>query len=99
MEVMSDVKQELFSEISTKLDMILALMRVAFRDTIDAAKDRSFARSAIKKSIYEMCNGKNTVDDMAQELKKDPPYIRVYLGTLEEEGLIIRKGNTYEAVV
>jgi len=96
---MSEDQAELLREISTKLDALLALMRIAFRDSIEAAKERSFARSAIKKSIYELCDGKNTVDDMARELKKEPQYIRVYLATLEEEGLVVRKGNTYEAIV
>jgi DNA-binding MarR family transcriptional regulator len=97
MVVMSE--RDALREISTKLDMILALMRVAFRDAIENAKEKSFARSAIKKSVYELCDGKKTVDDMAKELKQSPAYIRVYLGTLEEEGLVVRKENTYEAVV
>jgi len=96
---MSENQTKLLRDILTKLDALLAVMRIAFKDSIEAAKERSFARSAIKRSIYELCDGKNTVDDMAKELKKDPPYIRVYLTTLEEEGLIVRKGNTYEAVV
>jgi predicted ArsR family transcriptional regulator len=80
--------------------MLLAIMKMAFSDAIEAAKERSFSRSEIKKSIYEMCNGKTTVDEMAQELKKEPAYIRVYLATLEGEGLVVKsKGNKYEAVV
>lgn len=90
---------ELLKEISTKLDAVLALMRIAFRENIEAAKERSFARSDIKKSIYEMCNGRNTVSDMAKQLNKEPAYIRVYLATLQEEGLVVRKDDTYEAVV
>lgn len=47
-----------------------------------------------------MCDGKTTVDEMAATLKKEPAYIRVYLATLEGEGLIVKgKGNKYEAVV
>lgn len=95
---MSESQEEL-REISTKLDMILALMRVAFRDAIEAAKEKSFARSEIKKSIYELCDGKNTVDDMAKELKVSSAYVRVYLGTLEEGGLVVKKRNIYEKVV
>jgi len=97
--MMSGNQTELLREISTKLDALLALMRIAFRDSIEAAKERSLARSEIKKAIYELCDGKNTVDDIAEELKKEPAYIRVYLGTLEEEGLIVKKDNKYEAVV
>jgi len=96
---MSEDQIELLREISSKLDALQSIIRIAFRDSIEAAKERSFARSAIKKSIYDLCDGKTTVDEMARELKKDPPYIRVYLSTLEEEGLIVRKGDSYEAVV
>ena len=90
---------ELLREISTKLDAVLALMKIAFRESIGAAKERSFARSDIKKSIYELCDGKNTVGDMSKDLGKEPAYIRVYLATLEDEGLIVRKDDTYEAIV
>lgn len=96
---MSDRQADSQREIVAKLDAILAVLRIAFREAIEAAKERSFARSDIKKSIYELCDGKNTVDQMSKLLGKDPSYVRVYLGTLEEEGLVVRKGNTYEAIV
>jgi len=92
-------ESELLEEICAKLDMLLAIMKIAYGDAIESAKERSFARSEIKKAIYELCDGKKTVDEMARELNKAPPYIRVYLGTLEGEGLVVRKGNKYEAVV
>lgn len=96
---MSESENEILREISAKLDALLAVMRIAFSESVAAAKERSFARSAIKKLIYELCNGRNSVDDIAKELKKEPAYIRVYLATLEEEGLVVRKGNKYEAIV
>jgi len=96
---MSEDQVKLLKEISTKLDALLSLMRIAFGDTIEAAKERSFARSEIKKQIYELCDGKNTVEDIAKALQKSTAYVRVYLGTLEDEGLVVRKGNTFESVV
>lgn len=96
---MSEDQKELLRGILTRLDALLSVMKIAFRDNIEAAKERSLSRSDIKKSIYELCDGKNTVDEMARKLKKDPAYIRVYLGTLEEEGLIIREDRSYKAVV
>jgi hypothetical protein len=85
-------------EIIAKLDEILAVLKIAFRETIEAAKERSFARSEIKKAIYDLCDGRTPVDQMSKALGKDPSYIRVYLATLEEEGLVVRKGNMYEAI-
>ena len=96
---MSDRQSESEREIVAKLDAILAVLKIAFRDTIETSKERSFARSAIKKSIYDLCDGKTTVDQMSRALGKDVSYIRVYLATLEEEGLVVRKGNLYEAIV
>jgi predicted Rossmann fold nucleotide-binding protein DprA/Smf involved in DNA uptake len=94
-----DHKELLLREILTKLDALLSIMKIAFMDNIEAVKERSFARSEIKKRIYELCDGRKSVDDIAGELKKSTQYIRVYLTTLEEEGLVVRKGNTYEATV
>jgi len=92
-------RQDIQREIVAKLDAILSVLRIAFRESIESTKERSFARSEIKKAIYDMCDGKNTVDQMSKALGKEPSYIRVYLATLEEEGLVVRKGNTYEAIV
>jgi len=96
---MSERQADSQRDIVAKLDAILAVLKIAFRETIEAAKERSFARSEIKKAIYELCDGKTIVDQMSKLLGKDPSYIRVYLATLEEEGLVVRKGNTYEAIV
>ncbi len=96
---MSENLSELLKEISMKLDALLAVMKIAFRDSIETAKERALARSEIKKSIYDLCDGRNTVDNIAEELNKTPAYIRVYLATLEEEGLVVRKGDTYLAIV
>jgi hypothetical protein len=95
----ADTTHEDLKEISTKLDALLALMRIAFRESIEAAKEKSFARSEFKQTIYDLCDGRNTVNDMAEELGKSAAFVRVYLGTLADEGLIVRKGDTWEAVV
>jgi DNA-binding transcriptional ArsR family regulator len=96
---MSERQSESQRDIVAKLDAILAVLKIAFRETIEASKERSFASSEIKKSIYELCDGKTTVDEMSKKIGKSPSYVRVYLATLEEEGLVVRIGNTYEAIV
>jgi len=74
-------------------------MRIVFRENVEVAKEKSFARWDIKKSIYELCYGERTVDEIGGRLGKSREHVRVYLLTLEEEGIVVRKGNTYEAVV
>jgi len=96
---MKERNSELLEEISSKLESLLSLLRIAFADEIEKAKERSFARSAIKKSIYDLCDGKHTVEDMSEEIGKEAAYIRVYLTTLVQEGLVVRKKDYYEAVV
>jgi len=91
--------ERLLAEISAKLDMLLAIMKIAFTGEIESAKERAFARSEIKKAIYDLCDGRTTVDEIARQVKKDAAYVRVYLSTLEEEGLVVKKGYVYEAVV
>jgi hypothetical protein len=91
--------ERLLAEISAKLDMLLAIMKIAFSGEIESAKERAFARSDMKKAIYDLCDGRTTVDEIARQVKKDPAYVRVYLSTLEEEGLVVKKGYVYEAVV
>lgn len=85
-------------EISKKLDAMLSIMKIAFADNIEAVKERSLSRSEIKKKIYELCDGRHIVNDIAGELRKSTMYVRVYLATLEEEGLVLKKGDTYETI-
>jgi len=96
---MKERDSELLEKISSRLDSLLSILRIVFQDQIEKAKERSFARSEIKKSIYDLCDGKHTVDDMSKKIGKEPAYIRVYLSTLIQEGLVVKKEGYYQAIV
>ena len=77
----------LLREISSKLDDIVSLLRLGQKSTIEMAKSRLLA-SSLRSKIYNLCDGKHTVSQIAEELEKSQPLISRYLKELEDGGLI-----------
>jgi len=77
----------LLGEISSKLDDVISLLKLGQRTTIEMAKNRLLA-SALRSNIYNLCDGRHTVSQIAEELRKSQPLISRYLKELEDGGLI-----------
>lgn len=77
----------LLREISTKLSDVISLLRLGQRTTIEMAKNRLLA-SSLRSNIYNLCDGRHTVSQIAEELRKSQPLISRYLKELEDGGLI-----------
>ncbi|MGB9756164.1 MAG: ArsR/SmtB family transcription factor [Candidatus Bathyarchaeales archaeon] len=92
-----DVSEEirLLREISSKLSDIISLLKLGQKSTIETAKSRLLA-SSLRSRVYNLCDGKRTVSQIAKELGKPQPLISRYLKDLEDGGLIKpeRKGNS-----
>jgi DNA-binding transcriptional ArsR family regulator len=85
----------LLREISSKLDDLISLLKLGQTSTIEMAKSRLLA-SSLRSKIYNLCDGRRTVSQIAEELRKPQPLISRYLKDLEDGGLIKseRKGKT-----
>ena len=77
----------LLREISSKLNDVISLLRLGQRTTIEMAKNRLLA-SSVRSNIYNLCDGRHTVSQIAEELGKSQPMISRYLKELEDGGLI-----------
>jgi DNA-binding transcriptional ArsR family regulator len=86
---------ELLREISSKLDDVISLLKLGQKTTIEMAKNRLLA-SSLRSNIYNLCDGRHTVSQIVEELRKSQPLISRYLKELEDGGLIKseRRGNT-----
>jgi len=84
----------LLREISSKLDDVVSLLKLGQKSTIEMAKNRLLA-SSLRSNIYNLCDGRHTVTQIAEELGKSQPMISRYLKELEDGGLIRsqRRGN------
>lgn len=85
----------LLREISSKLDDVISLLKLGQKSTIEVAKSRLLA-SSLRSRIYNLCDGRHTVTQIAEELRKSQPLISRYLKELEDGGLIKseRRGKT-----
>lgn len=85
----------LLRQISSKLDDVISLLRLGQKSTIEVAKSRLLA-SSLRSRIYNLCDGRHTVSQIAEELGKSQPLISRYLKELEDGGLIRsdRRGKT-----
>ena len=78
---------ELLREISSKLDDVISLLRLGQKSTIEMAKNRLLA-SSLRSKVYNLCDGRHTVTEIAEELGKSQPLISRYLKELEDGDLI-----------
>ena len=86
-EVNSQLKRE---NIETKrlLEKILCVLKLANNKALLKEKDK-ILRTEIKRKIYELCDGKHTVSDIASELKTTQPNVSYHLSSLLESGLVL----------
>src|SRR3989304_1431474 len=85
------------AEIKQLLQEILSVLKLANAEAISKAKE-TILKSEKKKKIYELCDGKHTVGDIASELLTTQPNVSQHLSSLLELGLVLydeRGGKKY----
>jgi len=70
------------------LEKILCVLKLAHSTTI-MNKKKNILKNETKCRIYDICDGKHTVTDIAKELKTTQPNVSYHLSSLLEAGLIL----------
>lgn len=70
------------------LQKVLAILKLANTEKVLKTKE-SILRNKTKRRIYELCDGRHTVRDIASELGTTQPNVSYHLSTLLESGLIL----------
>ena len=70
------------------LEKILCVLKLAHSKTIVRQKE-TILKNKTKRAIYNSCDGKRTVTDIAKELKTTQPNVSYHLSSLLEAGLIL----------
>jgi len=70
------------------LEKILCVLKLANNKAILKQKD-TILRNETKRKIYELCDGKHTVGDIASELSTTQPNVSYHLSSLLESGLVL----------
>jgi DNA-binding transcriptional ArsR family regulator len=70
------------------LQKILSVLKLSNNEAIVRAKE-TILKNETKRKIYELCDGKHTVGDIASELITTQPNVSQHLATLLEFGLVL----------
>jgi DNA-binding transcriptional ArsR family regulator len=72
------------------LEKILSVLKLANSEAIRREKDAILKGSeSTKRKIYEACDGKHTVSDIASDLELTQPNVSQHLSSLLESGLVL----------
>jgi len=77
-----------YVETKKTLEKILCVLKLANSNSIMKQKE-SILKSKTKRKIYELCDGKHTVNEIAEELKTTQPNVSYHLSSLLESGLVL----------
>ncbi|MEM1577361.1 MAG: hypothetical protein QXT98_07615 [Archaeoglobaceae archaeon] len=82
------MSEEMFNEVKTLLEDIKALLFLINQDKIEEAKRRLLKEGTIEKQVYDLCDGKNTTQDIANKIQKSLEYVGAVISTLRRKGLV-----------
>jgi DNA-binding transcriptional ArsR family regulator len=87
---MTSKESEVTSDISRRLDQVVALLRIIARKDLDAVK-KSVLSTSKKEQIYELCDGMSDAQELAKKVGVSGEYVRITLKELEDAGFILIK--------
>lgn len=70
------------------LEKILSVLKLANSKAILQEKEE-ILKNETKRKIYELCDGKHTVSNIASELNTTQPNVSYHLSSLQESGLVL----------
>jgi DNA-binding transcriptional ArsR family regulator len=81
--------------INSKLGELVILLKMGQSSGIEERKSKILSKSPLRQQIYSLCDGKNTVSDIAKRSVKSMSLVSQTLTKLQEAGLISeeRKGK------
>lgn len=77
-------------ETTQLLEKILSVLKLANSEAIHKEKEAILkGAESTKRKVYELCDGKRTVNDIASELALSQPNVSQHLSSLLESGLVL----------
>jgi len=82
------LSEETFKEIKTLLEDIKSLLLFTNQDKLEDMKKKLLKAGSIESQVYELCDGVNTTQDIANKIQKSLEYTRAVISTLRLKGLV-----------
>lgn len=81
------MSEETFKEIKTLLEDIKSLLLLTNQDKLEDMKKKLLKTGSIESQVYELCDGVNTTQDIANKIQKSLEYTGAVISTLRRKGL------------
>jgi DNA-binding transcriptional ArsR family regulator len=83
---------KVLEEISAKLDRLISITELAQKRELELLKDKVMGKSEVRRDIYDLCDGKRTVKEIANVLGKSIQHVSIEIAELEKTGIVgVRK--------
>jgi hypothetical protein len=82
------MSEDVFKEIRTLLEDIKAFLVLISQDKLEGMKKNLLKDDSVERRVYELCDGSNTTQDIANKMQKPPEYARAVISTLRRKGLV-----------
>ena len=84
----SDIDKNSLEEIKQSLQDIKSILLLANQDRLQAAKANLLKTGSVEQQVYDLCDGENTNQAIADVLHKPEKNIRAVISSLRQKGLI-----------
>ena len=71
-----------------KLDDLLSVMKMSQKTSIEATKAELFSKSKLRHDVYQLCDGRHSVSEIAEALGKSISQISQAASQLQSAGLV-----------
>lgn len=82
------LSEETFKEIKILLEDIKSLLLLTNQDKLEDMKTKLLKGGSIESQVYELCDGVNATQDIANKIQKSPEYTGAVISTLRRKGLV-----------
>jgi len=82
------MSEDTSKEIKTLLEDIKALLVLTNQDKLEDMKRKLLKSCSIESQVYDLCDGANTSQDIANKIQKSLEYTRAVISTLRRKGLV-----------
>jgi len=78
----------ILNEIKSLLEDIKGLLILTNQEKLEKRKMDLLTSGSIEEKVYNLCNGKNEIGDIAKKLEKTEKIVRARISDLRRKGLI-----------
>lgn len=85
------MSEDALKDMKSLLEDIKALLLIVNQDKLEEIKRKLLKGDSVESQVYNLCDGANTTQDIANTIQKPLNYTRAVVSTLRRKGLIRTK--------